>query len=58
MILFHFTNIFGTKAKQFMRNLFMMISKATPFGQNAPKHGVWHKSCSLKHGVKFEQKCW
>jgi hypothetical protein len=58
LILFHFTNIFGTKAELFMHRIFLMISMAKPFGQNAPKHGAWHKICSLNHAVKFEQKCW
>ncbi len=35
-----------------------MILMAKSFGKNASKYGTRHKSCSPKHAVKFEQKCW
>jgi len=31
---------------------------ATAIGKNAPKYGARHPSCSLKHAIKFQQKCW
>jgi hypothetical protein len=54
----NFINIFCAKEEQLLRNLFVMILMATAFGKNVPNFGALCKSCSLKHEVKFWQKCW
>jgi hypothetical protein len=35
-----------------------MLLVTTAFGENVPKYGTWHKSCSLKYTIKFKHKCW
>jgi len=35
-----------------------MLLMAIIFGENVPKYGTLHKSCSLKHAEKFQQIGW
>jgi hypothetical protein len=36
----------------------LMLLMATAFGKNAPDYIPHCKSFSLKHALKFQQKCW
>jgi hypothetical protein len=58
-LLGHFTKHFCAKAEQLLRRSFLLLFMATTFVKIAPNYGARHKSCSLKHAIKFLRKwCW